>query len=54
MTSNKYTVGIFDGQYTSIYNTEAIDAATAQAKIVSYHIALGGTVQKVTAIKVGK
>lgn len=53
MTS-KYTVRIFDGQHTSIYNTEAIDAATAQAKIVSYHIALGGTVQKATTTKVGK
>lgn len=52
--TNKYTVRIFDGQCTSIYNTEAIDAATAQAKIVSYHIALGGTVQKATTTKVGK
>ena len=52
--ASKYTVRIFDGQYTSIYNTEAIDATTAQAKIVSYHVALGGTVQKVTTTKVGK
>ena len=43
----KFTVRIFDGEYTSIYTTSAEDAQTAQDKIVVYHLAFGGKVKKV-------
>lgn len=46
---NKYTVRVFDGQYTSIYTTEALNGLEAENKIASYHKALGGTVEKITA-----
>lgn len=44
----KYTVRIFDGTYTSVYTTEDIDLASAENKIVKYHLALGGKVINVT------
>lgn len=46
---NKYTVRVFDGEYTSIYTTEAINGVDAEKKISDYHIALGGVVKKVSA-----
>lgn len=49
----KYTIRIFDGKYTTIYTTEAINKNTAIAKITDYHIALGGIVEKVTATEIG-
>ena len=44
----KYTVRIFDGQYTTIYTTRSIDAESAESKIIKYHTAFGGQVEKVT------
>ena len=45
---NKYTVRIFDGEYTTIYTTEDTNIFSAENKILRYHRALGGSVIKVT------
>ena len=53
MRENKYTVRIFDGFETSIYTTTAHTALEAETKIANYHVALGGTVKKITITQRG-
>lgn len=48
---NKYTVSIFDGNYTTVYTTEDSNIFSAENKIVKYHMALGGKVIKIHTVE---
>ena len=47
-----WAIRIFDGEYTSVYTTEALTADDAIYTVTRRHTLLGGKVVKVTATKV--
>jgi len=51
MRENRYSVNIFDGEYTRVYTTTATSKEIAEAKITNYHKAFGRKVVKVNTIK---
>lgn len=48
MKENTYVISIFDGTYTTVYTTKDVSIFSAENKIIKYHMALGGSVIKVT------
>lgn len=47
-----WAIRIFDGEYTSVYTTEALTADEAVYAVTRRHILLGGKVVKITVTKV--
>ena len=50
----KYAVRVFDGTYTRIYTTQAIDENAAADKIVDYYTAFGCTIEVKAVTEIGK